>query len=40
MAGETSIEAIKREAKEEINLTVNEKDLKLIYSGKGKDDKS
>ena len=39
LAGETSIEAIKREAKEEINLNIHENDLKLIYSGKGKDDK-
>ena len=39
LAGETSIDAIKREAKEELNLDIDVNSLKLIYSGKGNDGK-
>ena len=39
LSGENSIDAILREAKEELNLDLSEKDLKLIYSNIGCDDK-
>ena len=39
LSGEDSKDAILREAKEELNLDLNEKDLKLIYSNVGYDDK-
>ena len=39
LAGENSKEAILREAKEELNLDLREKDIKLIYSNIGCDDK-
>lgn len=39
LSGENSINAILREAKEELNLDLREKDLKLIYSNVGCNDK-
>lgn len=39
LSGENSVDAILREAKEELNLDLREKDLKLIYSNIGCDDK-
>lgn len=39
LAGESSLQALKREAKEELNLELNEKDLTLIYSDLGKNTK-
>ena len=39
LAGESSINAILREAKEELNLDLTSNDLKLIYSNIGYDDK-
>lgn len=39
LSGENSVNAILREAKEELNLDLREKELKLIYSNVGCDDK-
>lgn len=39
LSGENSVNAILREAKEELNLDLIENDLKLIYSNVGYDDK-
>ena len=39
LSGENSVDAILREAKEELNLDLREKDLELIYSNIGFDDK-
>lgn len=39
LSGENSVDAILREAKEELNLDLCERDLKLIYTNIGFDDK-